>query len=114
MKKNKVCGTIFLGDSMIINSVIRNEALRNAQMIEQYEKLISKLPKGTLILRKNEYYYLKYRDENGKVCDDYIGKDSEKVSSIREKLEQRKHYERMLASLKQEKKTIHKILEDLE
>ena len=114
MKKDKACGTIFLGDSMIINSVIKNEALRNQQMIEQYEKLIAELPKGTLILRKKEYYYLKYRDESGKVCDDYIGKDSEKIADIREKLEQRKHYETMLASLKREQKTIHKILEGLE
>lgn len=104
---------MFLGDKMIINSVVKNEALRNNQMIEQYEKLIEKLPKGSLILRKNEYYYLKYRDENGKICDDYLGKDSPKVKDIREKLEQRKHYEKMLASLRKEQKVIHKILEEL-
>lgn len=98
---------------MIINAVIKNEALRNNQMIEQYEKRIADLPKGTLVLRKNEYYYLKYRNQEGKVCDDYIGKDSEKVADIREKLEQRKHYEKMLATLKQEQKTIQKILEGL-
>lgn len=98
---------------MIIDAVIKNEALRNNQMIEQYEKRIADLPKGTLILRKNEYYYLKYRNQEGKVCDDYIGKDSDKVAEIREKLEQRKHYEKMLASLKQEQKTIQKILEGL-
>ncbi len=97
---------------MIINSVIRNEALRNNQMIKQYEELISKLPKGALILRKNEYYYLKYR-KNGKVCDEYIGKDPEKVAGIKEKLEQRKHYEKMLETLKQEQKAINKILEGL-
>ena len=100
------------GDKMIINSVIINEALRNSQMIKQYEDLVSQLPKGTLILRKNEYYYLKYR-KNGKVCDDYIGKDPGKVAEIREKLEQRKHYEKMLETLKQEQKTINKILEGL-
>ena len=102
-----------LGDEMIIDAVIKNEALRNNQMIEQYEKRIADLPKGTLILRKNEYYYLKYRNQEGKVCDDYIGKDSDKVAEIREKLEQRKHYEKMLTSLKREQKTIQKILEGL-
>lgn len=107
------CGIILLGDEMIIDTVIKNEALRNNQMIEQYEKRIADLPKGTLILRKNEYYYLKYRNQAGKVCDDYIGKDSEKVADIREKLERRKHYEKMLATLKQEQKTIQKILEGL-
>lgn len=97
---------------MIINAVVKNEALRNAQMIAQYEKLLSELPKGTLILRKNEYYYLKYR-QNGKICDEYIGKDLEKVAQIREQLEQRKHYEKMLAFLRQEQKAINKILEGL-
>ncbi len=97
---------------MIINSVIKNEALRNSAMIQQYEKLILELPKGSLICRKNEYYYLKYR-ENGRVCDDYIGKDKERISQIKEQLEQRKHYEKMLSALKQEQKVINKILEGL-
>ena len=97
---------------MIINSVVKNEALRNSEMIQQYEKLISELPKGSLICRKNEYFYLKYR-KNGKVCDDYIGKDREKISRIKEQLEQRKHYEKMLSALKQEQKVINKILGEL-
>ena len=71
--------------------------------------MISELPKGSLICRKNEYFYLKYR-KNGKVCDDYIGKDKEKISQIKEQLEQRKHYEKMLTVLKQEQKVINKIL----
>ncbi len=97
---------------MIINSVIKNEALRNDAMIKQYKKLISDLPKGSLICRKNEYYYLKYR-KNGKVCDDYLGKDKEMISQIKEQLEQRKHYEKMLYALKQEQKVINKMLEGL-
>lgn len=98
---------------MIINTVVKNEAARNNEMIRQYENLISALPKGSLICRKNEYFYLKYR-KNGKVCDDYIGKDKDKVLKIREQLEQRKHYEKMLSALKQEQKVIGKILEGFE
>ena len=97
---------------MIINSVVKNEALRNSEMILQYEKLIAELPKGSLICRKNEYYYLKYR-KDGRVCDDYVGKDKDRVSRIKEQLEQRKHYEKMLSVLKQEQKVINKILEGL-
>lgn len=108
-----MCGIIILVIYMIINSVIKNEALRNCEMIEQYEKLISDLPKGTLICKKNGYYYLKYR-ENGKVQDRYIGKDESKISKIKEELEQRKHYEKMLAALRKEQKAINKILEGLE
>lgn len=98
---------------MLINTVIKNEAIRNAQMIAQYETLISQLPKGSLICRKKEYYYLKYRSD-GKVYDEYVGKDPEIVSDVREKLQQRKHYEKMLVALKKEQKAIAKILEGLE
>lgn len=103
---------MLMGENMIITSVVKNEATRNSQMIEQYQKLLEGLPKGTLILRKKEYYYLKYR-KDGKICDDYIGKDPDKVADIINKLEQRKHYEKMLSSLQEEQKVINKILEDL-
>ena len=88
---------------MLIETVIHREAKRNAQMILQYEDLLSALPKGSIVCRKNEYYYLKYR-ENGKVCDKYLGKESSKIEEIREKLAQRKHCEEMLTALLQEKK----------
>lgn len=98
---------------MLIESVVKNEAERNRKMIEQYETLIAELPKGSLICRKGEYYYLKYR-ENGKVCDKYIGKDPSTVDRVRRDIEQRKHYEKMLNALKQEQKTISKLLEELQ
>ena len=97
---------------MLINSVIKSEQVRNDRMIAEYEALISTLPKGSLICRKQEYYYLKYR-ENGKVCDKYIGKDMELVNDIRNQLERRKHYETMLSRLYDEKKAILKIMEKL-
>ena len=97
---------------MIIDSVVRNEALRNNEMIQQYENLISNLPKGSLICRKNEYYYLKYR-KNGKLYDEYIGKNPEIVTKIKEQLAKRKHYEKMLSELRQEQKAIEKIMGDL-
>ena len=104
---------MLMGENMIITSVVKNEATRNSQMIEQYQKLLEGLPKGTLILRKKEYYYLKYR-KDGKVCDEYIGKDPETIAKVKEQLEQRKHYEKMLSALKLEQKTITKIMEGLE
>ena len=97
---------------MIINNVIEKESLRNEEMIRQYEDLIASLPKGSLICRKKEYYYLKFR-EDGKLRDQYIGKDPEVISSVPEQLEQRKHYVKMLSALKKEQKAIHKILEGL-
>ena len=97
---------------MLIGSVVQKEAVRNEQMILQYESLIEALPKGSIACRKNGYYYLRYR-ENGKLHDKYIGKDTEIVDTIREKLALRKHYTEMLSALKQEQKTIHKLLEEL-
>lgn len=97
---------------MLIINVVQNEAKRNESMIQQYEALIAELPRGSLICRKQEYYYLKYR-ENGKVMDEYIGKDPKIVEALRQKLELRKHYSQMLSVLKREQKTIQKILEGL-
>ena len=97
---------------MLIETVIQKEAQRNPQMIQQYEDLIAQLPKGSLICRKKEYYYLKYR-QDGKVCDEYIGKDPETVARVREQLELRKHYLDMLSALKQEQKKIQKLLEGI-
>ena len=107
-----MCGIIILGDGMIIKAVIEKESARNRHMIEEYERLIAQLPKGSLILRKNEYYYLKYR-KDGRVHDEYIGKDPQKVADMQDKLEQRRHCEEMLASLRQEQKAINQILEGL-
>ena len=98
---------------MLIHTVIKNEAIRNKQMIEEYEKLIQKLPKGSLICRKKEYYYLKYR-KDGKVCDDYIGKDPKVIANVKEQLERRQHYEQMLLALRKEQTTINKLLEGLQ
>lgn len=95
---------------MLIQIVVNNEAKRNENMINQYETLLTQLPRGSLVCRKKEYYYLKYR-EDGKVQDKYIGKDPDVVADIRRKLEERKHCMEMLDALKQEKKVIQKILE---
>lgn len=96
---------------MLIGSVVKNEALRNAQMIKQYEAQLAILPKGSLISRKG-YFYLKFR-KDGKVRDEYVGKDPVKISELQEQLALRRHCKMMLSTLKQEQKKIHKILEAL-
>ena len=97
---------------MLIQTVIKDEAERNANMIRQYEALIEELPRGALICRKKEYYYLKYR-QAGKLYDEYIGKDPMIVAEVRNKIEQRRHYMKMLMALKEERKIIQKVLGDL-
>ncbi len=61
-----MCGKIYLVIEMLINAVVKNEAIRNEQMIAEYEKRIAKLPKGSLICRKQEYYYLRQHRINAK------------------------------------------------
>jgi len=97
---------------MLIQSIVQNEAARNEKMIRQYKELLDDLPRGSLICRKKEYYYLKYR-KDGKIYDEYIGKDPETVETIRKKLEARKHYTEMLSALKREQRAILKMLEVL-
>ena len=97
---------------MLIHSVVQKEEERNKQMILEYERRILELPKGSIVCRKNEYYYLKYR-EGGKIHDKYIGKDITIVEEVRNKLVLRRHYVKMLSALKKEQKAIHKILEGL-
>lgn len=79
-------------------------------MIQQYEALLATLPKGSLICRKQEYFYLKYRDGD-KLHDVYIGKEGPEVAALREQLQQRKHYQAMLSALYKEQKMILKLLE---
>ncbi len=96
---------------VLITSVVQNEAERNERMIAEYRALLSDLPKGSLICRKN-YYYLKYRDGN-KIYDKYIGKDPLVIEALREKLELRRHYTEMLSRLEEEQKVIQKVLEGI-
>lgn len=97
---------------MLIEKVVREEARRNQQMIEQYEQLLAPLPKGSLICRRTGYYYLKYR-EGETVFDVYIGRDGAKVETLREQLQRRRHYQEMLSALRKEQKKINKVLEGL-
>lgn len=67
-----MCGILLSGvGKKLITSVVKNEALRNVQVIEQYEVQLAAFPKGSLISRKG-YFYLKFR-KGGKVCDEYGG-----------------------------------------
>lgn len=78
---------------------------------------LKELPKGSLYKKKikgHDYYYLVYRDENGKVALDYIGKADEsskdeyrKWKAIREK---RDKYRESISQLKEQIKFINRAL----
>ncbi|GCD11587.1 hypothetical protein Ctaglu_32100 [Clostridium tagluense] len=71
----------------IMESVVYEEQKRNAEMIETYTKELEGLTKGNLSIKKignNEYYYLKYRNDK-KIITDYIDKDKEKITKMKNK-----------------------------
>ncbi len=96
---------------MLITSIVKEEYERNQKMIDEYENLITELPKGTLVVRKG-YYYLKYR-EGEKVFDKYVGKDEGVILELKNKIALRKHCLEVLCKIKKENKAIQKILEGL-
>ncbi len=98
---------------MSVDGIIQTQAHEIEEKISHYEDLIKDLPKGTVICRKNIYYYLKYR-EDGIIRDKYLGKDSPEIGELREKINKRKHYEKMLFALRKEQKKIEKVIEILE
>ena len=96
--------------NMMIDTILK-EKHRIEYMLEQYNKTLEALPKGTLVgSEKNgrTYYYLKYR-EGKKVVSKYIGKAE--VETIRGLIEKRKHTEVMIKSLRDELKIAERALE---
>lgn len=91
----------------IIDSIIQQEKARNLQMQEEYQKMISGLPQGSLLIRKlgnREYCYLHYK-KNGKVYNQYAG-TVQRATEIRELITKRKHFENILNNLQSEYKRI--------
>ncbi len=81
-------------------------------MQQQYKGRINKLPKGTVISKRvgnYEYYYLKYR-EGEKTITDYIGRDKNKIKNTKNYVEKRRHFEKMLVTLKEENRLIQKVI----
>ena len=96
----------------LLSEMILEDSKRNIFMQREYQNKIDELPKGAVVRKKvgnHEYYYLKYR--NGKkTVTDYIGRDQNKVDEVRTQVEKRKHFEKMLAGLKEENKLIDKLI----
>jgi hypothetical protein len=93
---------------------VLEDSLRHAfDVLEAYRKKIDSLPKGGIYAKTingNVYYYLSHR-EGKKVKTDYLGKLSdEEIKEIREKIEKRKRYEKMLKDVEAEIKFLHKAL----
>jgi|GEM_PF-361098 len=86
---------------MALKEVLKEQIERNQKNLSMYMKRLNQLPKGTVhpkIINGNKYYYLKYRDENGKRVDKYIKKDE--LEKVKKQLRQRENITRMIKELR--------------
>ena len=93
---------------------IQKEKSRIDYMLASYMNQLEELPRGAVVRKtagKNIYYYLKYRVGKN-VFTDYLGKEGEKVASVRADIEKRRHIEAMVANLHAELAIANKVLED--
>ena len=91
---------------------IQKEKEQIGNMLDLYKRQLDNMPKGSItekVVGQNVYFYLKYRDGK-KVFTDYLGKDGEKVQSIRSMLEKRRHIETMIEHLESEQLIANKVL----
>lgn len=95
---------------MILDLIVA-ESQKNLQLKEELKNNISRLPKGTVKVRKvndKTYYYLAYR-ENRKVVNKYIGDDSLKAKKLSKLVKERKAFENHLKQLQKDWKIYNKI-----
>ena len=91
---------------------VQKEKERVEYMLAAYSRELDDLPRGSVVTKtvgQNNYFYLKYRDGK-KVFTDYLGKDGEKVRTVRSQLEKRRHIEAMIAHLQSEQFLANKVL----
>jgi len=98
----------------VIEKVLNKEYQRLSRLKYDYEQIINKLPKGSVILknRKNTtYYYLVFRDKE-KIVFQYIGKDKNKIKDLKIKILQRKKIQLLLKGINKDLKILYKYSSD--
>ena len=95
-----------------IDVVLQKERERNEKMQLEYKNKLSKLPKGTLVIRNingKEYCYLRYR-EGKKIIQKYSG-TIDHAPELKRLIEERKHLLNLIDMLENEHKKIIKMEE---
>jgi hypothetical protein len=98
----------------VIYEMLAEEKKRNIKMQQAYRSELEKLPKGTIckkIIGNKAYFYLKYR-QGKKIISKYVGKDSEQISILIEKIKKRKYLENVIRELRAEYRTLCKVVKD--
>lgn len=92
-----------------IKSVLKEELKNSISMKKGYEKALTKLPKGSIRVKKingKTYHYLAMR-EKGKFKDIYLGNISDKkISKYKSAKEMRAKYRKLLSQVKKQIKFI--------
>ncbi len=98
---------------VVIHGVLRDEYERIGRMVEIHQAEITKMPKGVVREKRAQgrvYFYLHFRDSDGKVKDVYIKGGESAVAAMRDQIAQRKQREIALKQFRREQKEIERIL----
>lgn len=98
---------------MSLKGVLKEEIDNAIRLQKRYQRELSRLPKGSLVekvIKGRKYYYCVYRNDDGKVCFDYIGKDmpEKKRNAFAEIKAKRAQYRKLISQLNHEIKFLRK------
>ena len=96
---------------MALKIVLKEQINRNQKNIEMYKEKLASLPKGSIHIKNindKEYYYLKFRNSEGKRVDQYIKQID--VEQVRHELKTRKQIEQWIKEMEEDIKIAEKAL----
>lgn len=93
----------------VLEQVLKEEISRLEKIVSHYEQMISKLPRGSIFVRKmgsSSFVYRK-RKENGKVVSAYLGNLNQE--SVQKEIELSEEYKRIKGNLRIAKQELYKL-----
>ncbi len=99
----------------VLKGILKEEEERLKEAQGSYEREIAKLPKGSVQLKRikeKNYPYRAYR-KGKQVVFEYLGSlDSEELNGLRQKIELRQRYEKMLREVRVNLKEVKRMIRD--
>ncbi|MEW5894164.1 MAG: hypothetical protein AB1650_00155 [Candidatus Omnitrophota bacterium] len=98
---------------MAIKGILKEEYQNALRLQRRYKQELARLPKGSLVLKKikgHQYYYSVYRNDQGKVSFDYLGKEisKEEIARMEAVKEKRAQYRKLLSQIDKEIRFLRK------
>lgn len=93
----------------VFQGVLIEEIGRSKRNVDNYQRLLNSLPRGTIFVRKigNDFYVYRKRKEAGKVISQYLGKEGS--VSANEGIKLSEEYKRIKNNLKIAKLELEKL-----